>query len=136
MKKILFLALILMSLAGCKKDKDNPAPELSARIAGTYKAIKLTYGGIDIPLTAASQSELTITVDKSGADAITGKIKIKLEGQVTEDTFGPLNLKDSGDGGVDIYESSQKVGNISKTHLMNITSEEDGVEMNIIAQRQ
>lgn len=136
MKKLLFLVFIIAGLQGCKKDKDEPAPELSARAAGTYKASKLTYGGVDLPITTAG-SELLIVLEKAGSETVTGKMKLKIDGESEPDeSLGTLILKDAGDSGIDLYESSVRVGNISKSNQLTISAADEGIAIEVVAQRQ
>ncbi len=135
MKKFLLMGLLFISLvAGCKKDKD-PAPELAARASGTFTATKFIYGGVNIPL--VSGTELTIILQKATAETINATLKAKIEGEVLPDeSVGPLTVKDAGSSGVDLYEGSSRVGNLSKDNQLTLSGNSDGFFFEIIAQKQ
>ncbi|WP_367913954.1 hypothetical protein [Leadbetterella sp. DM7] len=134
MKKILLTGLIFVSLAGCKKDKDTE-PDLAARAAGTYTASKFTYAGTNIPLVGGT--ELVIVIQKATAESVTGAMKYKLEGKAQPDEpLGTLTVKDAGSSGIDFYEGSARVGNLSKDNLLTVSGSADGLYFEIIAQKQ
>ncbi len=134
MKKFLLTGLIFVSLAGCKKDKD-PEPDLAARASGTFIASKFTYGGVNIPL--VSGTEIAIVFQKATAETVTGTMKLKIEGEAEPDEpLGTLTVKDAGASGVDLYESSTRIGNVSKDNQLTLSGDAEGVFFEIIAKKQ
>ncbi|MET7254736.1 hypothetical protein ACWKW6_17700 [Dyadobacter jiangsuensis] len=141
MKKITFLknifALLLLStlMFACKdKDKDV-SPELSSKVAGTYKVTKLTVDGDDYPLEVAKAS-ITIQLDKFSSEVVTGKMKVTIDGdREPDEDLGTLNLKNAGSTGIDIYENTEKVGNL-KDDKLNIFVVFEGQEVEMVATKQ
>lgn len=141
MKKITFLknifALLLLStlMFACEdKDKDV-SPELSSKAAGIYKVTKLTVDGDDYPLEAA-KAVITIQLDRFSSEVVTGKMKVKIDGDSEPDEdLGTLNLKNAGSTGIDIYEGTDKVGNV-KDNKMSIFVEYEGQDFEMIAEKQ
>lgn len=137
MKKI-FLVLFLTTLFfSCKDDKDkDPAPELSAQVAGTYNVNKLVIDGTNVSLTDA-KATIIVQLDKFSAEVVSGKMKLKIDGvSEPDEDLGTLNLKSAGSTGVDIYEGTTKVGNVDKSDKLTIYVEYDGSDYEMIAQRQ
>ncbi len=129
------IGLILFSIAGCKKDKKDPEPELAARASGTFTASKFTYGGVNIPL--VSGTEIIIVLQKATSETVTGTMKYKIGGQAQPDeALGTLIVKDAGGSGVDYYESSSRVGNLSKDNQLTLSGNADGAFFEIIATKQ
>lgn len=134
MKKFLLIGLIFVSLAACKKDKD-PEADLATRASGTFTASKFTYGGVNIPL--VSGTELTIVFQKATAETVTGTLKLKIDGQAEPDeSLGTLSVRDAGSSGVDLYENTTRVGNVSKDNQLTLSGDAEGVFFEIIARKQ
>lgn len=134
MKKFLLMGLIFVSLAGCKKDKD-PEPDLATRASGTFIASKFIYGGVNILL--INGTEIAIVFQKASAETVTGTIKFKVEGEVQPDEpLGMLTVKDAGASGVDLYESSTRIGNVSKDNQLTLSGDAEGVFFEIVAKKQ
>lgn len=134
MKKI-FLILFLSTLFfACEKDKDkDPAPELSAQVAGNYKVTQLNVDGENRPLNGAV---ITVQLDKFSAEVVTGKMKLKLDGvSEPDEDLGTLNLKSAGSTGIDLYEGTEKVGSV-KSNKLNIFVIFEGQEIEMIADKQ
>ncbi|MCF2491216.1 hypothetical protein [Dyadobacter sp. CY347] len=134
MKKI-FLILFLSTLFfACKKDKDkDPAPELAAQVAGTYKVTELNVDGVKRPLNG---SLITVHLDKFSAEVVTAKMKAKVDGvSEPDEDLGTLNLKNSGSTGIDIYEGTEKVGSV-KSNKLNIFVVFEGQDIEMIADKQ
>jgi len=134
MKKLMLMVLLFSGLAGCKKDKD-PEPDLAARASGTFIASKFTYGGVNIPL--VSGTEIAIVIQKATPETVTGTLRLKVEGETQpEESLGTLTVKDAGSSGVDLYESSTRIGNVSKDNRLTLSGDAEGVFFEIIAQKQ
>ncbi|TLV00691.1 hypothetical protein [Dyadobacter luticola] len=135
MKRILFLLLSTTLLFSCDKDKDkDPAPELSAQVAGSYKVTKLEVDGQNVPLTNAS---IGIVLEKFSAEVVTGKMKVKVNGESEPDEdLGTLNLKNAGSTGIDIYEGTEKVGNLDKSNKLTIFVVFEGQDYEMAAEKQ
>ncbi|MCF0052973.1 hypothetical protein LXM25_23090 [Dyadobacter sp. LJ53] len=136
MKKI-FLILFLSTLFfACEKDKDNdkdPAPELAAQVAGTYKVSELRVDGTNEPLNGAI---ITVHLDKFSAEVVTAKMKIKADGvSEPDEDLGTLTLKNAGSIGIDIYEGTDKVGSV-KSNKLNFFVVFEGQELEMIADKQ
>ncbi|MCF2491715.1 hypothetical protein [Dyadobacter chenhuakuii] len=134
MKKI-FLILFLSTLFfACQKDKDkDPAPELAAQVAGSYKVTELNVDGVKKPLNGAV---ITVQLDKFSAEVVTAKMKAKIDGvSEPDEDLGTLNLKNSGSTGIDIYEGSEKVGSV-KSNKLNIFVVFENQEIEMIADKQ
>jgi hypothetical protein len=134
MKKI-FLILFLSTLFfACEKDKDkDPAPELSAQVVGIYKVTQLNVDGQNAPL---NDAVITVQLEKFSAEVVTGKMKLRKDGvSEPDEDLGTLNLKNSGSTGIDIYEGTEKVGNV-KSNKLNIFVVFDGQEIEMIADKQ
>lgn len=141
MKKITFLksifALLFLStfMFACEdKDKD-PSPELSSKVSGTYKVTKLTVDGDDYPLDVA-KAKITIELDKFSSEVVTGTMKVTIDGdREPDEDLGTLNLKNAGSTGIDIYEGTDKVGNV-KDDKLNIFVLFEGSEYEMTATKQ
>ncbi|MCF2516344.1 hypothetical protein [Dyadobacter sp. CY351] len=134
MKKI-FLILFLSTLFfACQKDKDkDPAPELAAQVAGSYKVTELNVDGVKKPLNGAV---ITVQLDKFSAEVVTAKMKAKIDGvSEPDEDLGTLNLKNSGSTGIDIYEGTEKVGSV-KSNKLNIFVVFENQEIEMIADKQ
>lgn len=141
MKKItamknIFLLLFFATLMFACDDKDkDPSPELSAQVAGNYKVTKLTVDGEDQPLELA-KAVVIVQLDKFSSEVVTGKMKVKLDGvSEPDEDLGTLNLKSAGSTGIDIYEGTEKVGNI-KSNKLSIFVVLDGSEIEMLAEKQ
>lgn len=134
MKKNLLIVLIFVGLAACKKDKD-PQADLASRASGTFIATKFTYAGMNIPLSGGT--EISIVFQKTTAETVAGTLKAKVDGEVQpEESLGTLTVKDAGSSGVDLYESTTRVGNVSKDNRLTLSGDSEGAFFEIIAQKQ
>ncbi|WP_353722036.1 hypothetical protein [Dyadobacter sp. 676] len=139
MKKITFLrnifALLLLStlMFACEdKDKDV-SPELSSKVAGSYKVTKLKVDGDERSLEDAT---IIIQLDKFTSEVVTGKLKATIDGdREPDEDLGTLNLKNAGSSGIDIYEGTDKVGTV-KDNKLNIFVVFEGEELDMIAEKQ
>ncbi len=141
MKKITFLknifALLLLStlMFACEdKDKDV-SPELSSKVAGSYKVTRMTQDGEEYPLELA-KAEVIVQLEKFSSEVVTGKIKLTLDGdRQPDEEVGTLTLKNAGSTGIDLYEGTEKVGNV-KDNKLNIFVIYEGEELELNATRQ
>ncbi len=91
--------------------------------------------GDDYPLEVAKAS-ITIQLDKFSAEVVTGKMKVTIDGdREPDEDLGTLNLKNAGSTGIDIYENTEKVGNL-KDDKLNIFVVFEGQEVEMIATKQ
>ena len=134
LKNIFVMMLLAATLFACEdKDKD-PSPELSSQVAGSYKVTKLTVDGEDYPLEVANAS-IIVQLDKFSSEVVTGKMKVKIDGDSEPDEdLGTLNLKNAGSTGIDIYEGTEKVGNV-KSGKMSIFVVYGGQDFEMIAEK-
>jgi hypothetical protein len=137
MKKILLFLFVTTLFFSCKDDKEkDPAPELSAQVAGSYKVSKLTVDGDEVPLDQAN-ALITVQLEKFSAEVVSAKMKVKLDGvSEPDENIGTLNLKNAGSSGIDIYEGTEKVGNIDKSDKLSIFVVYEGSDLEMIAQKQ
>lgn len=141
MKKITFLknifALLLLStlMFACEdKDKDV-SPELSSKVAGSYKVTRMTEDGEEYPLELANV-KITVQLDKFSAEVVSAKVKMTIDGdREPDEDLGTLNLKNAGTTGIDIYEGTDKVGNV-KDDKLNIFVVFEGTEYELTATKQ
>jgi hypothetical protein len=76
------------------------------------------------------------TEQKSSAEVVTGKIKLKLDGATEPDEdLGSLALKNAGSTGIDLYEGTEKIGSV-KSNKLNIFVVFEGQEIEMIGTRQ
>lgn len=138
MKKLLLLLTLTTFVFSCKdKDKKDPepAPELSTRVEGSYKATKLTMNGEDQAL--INGRSITMVFTKSTANEVTGIMKYTTEdGDSGAEDLGDVILKDKGDNGIDLYDGSEKVGNVSKANILTVSVISDGSQIDIIATKK
>jgi hypothetical protein len=134
MKKIFLILFLIPFFFACKDDKDkDPAPELSAQVAGTYKVSKLAVDGESYPLDLV---EILIQLDKSAPEAVTGEMRLKIDGEAEPDSdLGTLNLKNVGSMGIDVYEGTTKVGNI-KSDVLTLFVEFEGQNFEMVANKR
>ena len=134
MKKILLILFLSTLFFACEEDKaKDPAPELAAQVAGTYKVTELNVDGTNKPLNGAA---ITVLLDKFSAEVVTAKMKLKLDGvSEPDEDLGTLNLKNAGSTGIDIYEGTEKVGSV-RSNKLNIFVVFDGQEIEMIADKQ
>ena len=133
MKKIFLLLLSTTLFLACEEKNKDPSPELSAQVAGNYKLTKLEIDGQNIPLTKAS---VELDFKKFSAEVVTGIISGKIDGDEVEEDLGTLNLKNAGSTGIDIYDGTEKVGNLDKSNKLSIFVEFEGQDFEMIAEKR
>ena len=133
MKKIFLLLLSTTLFFACEEKDKDPSPELSAQVAGNYKLTKLEIDGQNIPLTKAS---VELDFKKFSAEVVTGIISGKIDGDEVEEDLGTLNLKNAGSTGIDIYDGTEKVGNLDKSNKLSIFVEFEGQDFEMIAEKR
>ncbi|GGM76611.1 hypothetical protein GCM10010967_05270 [Dyadobacter beijingensis] len=141
MKKITFLknifALLLLStmMFACEEKDKDVSPELSSKVAGSYKVTRMTEDGEEYPLERA-KAKVTVELEKFSAEVVTAKMTLSLDGvRQPDEEVGTLTLKNAGSTGVDIYEGTDKVGNV-KDGKLNIFVIYDGAEIEVTATKQ
>ncbi|MCF0071898.1 hypothetical protein LZD49_15580 [Dyadobacter sp. CY261] len=141
MKKITFLKnifalLFLSTLMFACDDKDNdPSPELSSKVAGSYKVTRMLEDGEEYPLELA-KAIVIVQLDKFTSEVVTAKMKVTIDGdREPDEEIGTLNLKNAGSTGIDIYEGTDKVGNV-KDGKLNIFVVFEGAEYEMTATKQ
>ena len=113
--------------------------------AGKYQ---LTAGGTGyfqqtMPVAIIADSTVQINmVLKADADdlneiVVTGTMKVKIDGdsEPNED-LGAINLKNAGSTGIDLYEGTTKIGNLSKDNVLSIFVEYEDSEFEMIANKR
>ena len=133
MKKIFLLLLSTTLFFACEEKDKDPSPELSAQVAGNYKLTKLEIDGQNIPLTKAS---VELDFKKFSAEVVTGIISGKIDGDEVEEDLCALNLKNAGSTGIDIYDGTEKVGNLDKSNKLSIFVEFEGQDFEMIAEKR
>ncbi|WP_254562464.1 hypothetical protein [Dyadobacter diqingensis] len=138
MKKLLLLLTLTTFIFSCTdKDKKDPepAPELSTLVQGSYKATKLKIDGENKPL--VNGRSITMVFTKSTATEVNGIMKYTTEdGDSGAEDLGDVLLKDKGDNGIDLYDGSEKVGNVSKDNLLTVSVFSDGSQIDIVATKK
>lgn len=138
MKKLLLLLTLTIFIFSCTdKDKKDPepAPELSTLVQGSYKATKLKIDGENKPL--VNGRSITMVFTKSTATEVNGIMKYTTEdGDSGAEDLGDVLLKDKGDNGIDLYDGSEKVGNVSKDNLLTVSVFSDGSQIDIVATKK
>lgn len=138
MKKLLLLLTLTIFIFSCTdKDKKDPepAPELSTLVQGSYKATKLKIDGENKPL--INGRSITMVFTKSTATEVNGIMKYTTEdGDSGAEDLGDVLLKDKGDNGIDLYDGSEKVGNVSKDNLLTVSVFSDGSQIDIVATKK
>lgn len=131
--KNFFLIVLIVTLFSCETPGEA-APELSARVEGTYKATRLTSDGVILSL---ENAELLIVLEKSSSETVNGIMKLKLNGTAEpDDSIGTILLKDAGSSGVDLYEGAVRVGNVSKSNQLTVAVVSEGATVKILAEKQ
>jgi len=134
MKKIILLLTLVAFTFSCK-DKNDPEPELSSRVQGTYKATKLRIDGTNVPLTEGRS--ITLVLSKTTANEVNGVMKYTTaDGDSGADDLGDVTLKDKGENGIDLFDGSEKVGHWSKDNILTVTVIDEGSEVEIIASKK
>nr|WP_295927146.1 hypothetical protein [uncultured Dyadobacter sp.] len=135
LKNIFVMMILAIFMFACDdKDKD-PSPELSSQVEGSYKVTKLTVDGEERSLEAA-KAVIVVQLNKFSSEIVTGKMKVKIDGDAEPDeNLGTLNLKNAGSTGIDIYEGTDKVGNV-KSGKMSIFVVYEGEDLEMIAEKQ
>jgi hypothetical protein len=138
MKKLLLLLTLTIFIFSCTdKDKKDPepAPELSTLVQGSYKATKLKIDGENKPL--INGRSITMVFTKSTATEVNGIMKYTTEdGDSGAEDLGDVILKDKGDNDIDLYDGSEKVGNVSKDNLLTVSVFSDGSQIDIVATKK
>lgn len=135
LKNIFVMTILATFMFACDdKDKD-PSPELSSQVEGSYKVTKLTVDGKERSLEVA-KAVIVVQLNKFSSEIVTGKMKVKIDGDAEPDeNLGTLNLKNAGSTGIDIYEGTDKVGNV-KSGKMSIFVVYEGEDLEMIAEKQ
>ena len=135
MKKIIFILFFAALFFSCEeKDKPTPSPELSGQVIGNYKVNSLKVDGVKYSL---DRAEILIELQKFSSEVVTGTMKVKIDGdsEPNED-LGTINLKNSGSTGIDLYEGTTKIGNLSKENVLSIFVEYEDSEFEMIANKR
>ena len=133
MKKFIFILFFASLFFSCE-EKDKPAPELSSQVVGKYTVNKLKVDGVNYPL---DRAEVIVELARFGTETVTGVMKVKIDGEPEPDEeIGTLTLKGVGSIGVDIYEGTVKVGNVSKDNVLSIFVDFEGQEFEMIATKR
>lgn len=135
MKKIIFILFFATLFFSCEdKDKPAPTPELSGQVIGNYKVNSLKVDGVKYSL---DRAEILIELQKFSSEIVTGTMKVKIDGdsEPNED-LGTINLKNAGSTGIDLYEGTTKIGNLSKENVLSIFVEYDDSEFEMIANKR
>jgi len=141
MKKITFLknilALLFLStlMFACEdKDKD-PSPELSSKVEGSYKVTRMTEDGEEYPL-EENNVKVFVELDKFSSEVVSARMKLTIDGdRQPDEEVGTLTLKNAGSTGIDLYEGTEKVGNV-KDGKLNIFVIYEGAELEMTASKQ
>lgn len=135
MKKIVYLLLFAPLFFSCEeKDKPVPAPELSGQVTGTYKINVLKVDGESYPL---DRADIAVEFEKFSAEVVTGKMKVAIDGQSEPDEdLGVINLKSAGSTGVDLYEGTTKIGNVSKGNVLSIYVDFEGSQFEMLGNKR
>jgi hypothetical protein len=141
MKNITFLknifALLLLStlMFACEEKDKDVFPELSSKVAGSYKVTKMTNNGEEYPLELA-KAVVIVQLDKFSSEVVSAKMKLTLDGdRQPDEEVGTLTLKNAGSTGIDLYEGADKVGNV-KDDKMSIFVVFEGEELELTATKQ
>ena len=135
MKKIIFILFFAALFFSCEdKDKPVPSPELSGQVTGNYKVNSLKVDGVKYSL---ERAEILIELQKFSSEVVTGTMKVKIDGdsEPNED-LGAINLKNAGSTGIDLYEGTTKIGNLSKDNVLSIFVEYEDSEFEMIANKR
>jgi len=138
LSKVLFLLLLTSSslLTACRKDGDDPAPDLASRISGTYRYSELSYDGNTIP---ADQTNLkgTILITRRNESFVNVKLDIRLKS--TNEEFMVMEVADvqlnEAAGTVDLIYESERVAGITGDKLTIKSVDEEGVFFTLSAVR-
>ncbi|WP_221390231.1 hypothetical protein [Dyadobacter sp. NIV53] len=127
MKKVIFVLLFATLFFSCdEKNKPAPEPELSGKVTGTYKINMLKIDGVNYPL---DHADITVGFEKFSSEIVTGTMKAAIDGEVEPDEdLGNINLKNAGSTGVDLYEGTTKIGNVSKENVLSIYVDFEGTQ--------
>ncbi|GAB4014271.1 hypothetical protein GCM10028808_36240 [Spirosoma migulaei] len=116
------VVLFIASLTSCKKGNEvAPAPDLAARVAGTYTYSELTTGGKTYP---ASDTNLKGTITLGRQTATTVSIQLAIINKTTNETFA-----DDAAEGVSVTEASN--GNVELRYQGNVIAKVNGSKVSI-----
>jgi hypothetical protein len=134
MKKIFLLLSLTALFFSCEEKKDEVAPELSGQVVGTYAVTELKVDGVKYPL---DKADISIILKKFSSEVVSGVMTLKLDGTSEPDeNLGTINLKNAGSTGIDLYEGTEKVGNISKENVLSIYVVFEGQDFEMIAKKK
>ena len=127
MKKVIFVLFFATLFFSCdEKDKPTPEPELSGKVTGTYKINMLKVDGESYPL---DRADIIVDFEKFSSEVVTGTMKVAIDGEAEPDeNLGSINLKNAGSTGVDLYEGTTKIGNVSKENVLSIYVDFEGTQ--------
>jgi len=127
MKKVIFVLFFATLFFSCDdKDKPTPEPELSGKVTGAYKITMLKVDGESYPL---DRADITVNFEKFSSEVVTGTMKVAIDGEAEPDeNLGSINLKNAGSTGVDLYEGTTKIGNVSKENVLSIYVDFEGTQ--------
>ncbi len=118
----LMVLLVAASLTACKKGSDSaPAPDLAARVAGTYTYSEIATGGKTYP---ASDTNLKGTISLSRQTATTVAIQLAIVNKSTNEAFADESAED-----VTVAEASN--GNVELRYNGNVIAKINGSKISI-----
>lgn len=118
----LLMLLFIASLTSCKKGADvAPAPDLAARVAGTYTYSEIMTGGKTYP---ASDTNLKGTITLARETATSVSIQLAILNKSTNEVFA-----DDSATGVSVSEASN--GNVELKYQGNVIAKISGSKISI-----
>ena len=130
----LLMLLVALSISACKKDSNEPSPDLGTRAAGQYTFSELTFDGKTLP---ASQTNLKGTVSVVRQTATNVSMELNITSKSTNEDFlvGSVDNIDLVNSGSDVEFRAQgdKVATLSSKKLTIRGRDDNDVEFSIIA---
>lgn len=134
MKKIFLLLSLTTMFFSCEEKKNDVGPDLSSQVTGTYAVTELTVDGVEYPL---ERADISIVLKKFSSEVVSGVMTLKLDGDSEPDeNLGTINLKNAGSTGIDLYEGTEKVGNIDRSNVLSIYVTYEGQDFEMIAKKK
>lgn len=136
LKPVLGLLMVLsLLLTSCGKDKENdPAPDLAAKIAGTYSFTEIIFQGETIP---AIETSVKGNIKITRATESTVDVDLNIRQKSTNDEFMVELVKgvvvSPGNGTIDLFFEGKKVAEVKGNRLSVNSADGDDEPFTLVA---
>lgn len=131
-RSLVALLIVLSLLTSCKKDKDEPAPDLAMQVSGTYQYKEMSYDGTTIP---GEQTNLKGTIRLSPVSETEVKIRLDIRLKSTNEEFMVVEVSGvnvvKSEGEIDLFYDSERIAGVKGNRITINGVDDDGVNFTI-----